>query len=119
RTSIWLWFPCQNVLKRVGSLPLVCSVCSLVSSNYTSIKRKSSYLQTVCGGAEKGMKTITGAAINTAQPLLTTFEPQIATANKFACRGLDTVEEKMPILQQTTDQVSSCLYIGQKILVKI
>ncbi|CAI5786396.1 Hypothetical predicted protein [Podarcis lilfordi] len=97
----------ENVLKRVGSLPLVCSVCDLVSSNYTSIKRKSSYLQTVCGGAEKGMKTITGAAINKAQPLLTTFEPQIATANRFACRGLDTVEEKMPILQQTADQVVS------------
>ncbi|XP_062990593.1 perilipin-3-like [Elgaria multicarinata webbii] len=97
----------ENILKRVGSLPLVCSVCDLVSSNYTSIKRKSSYLQTVCDGAEKGVKTLTGVAVNRAQPLLTSFEPQLVTANKYACRGLDTMEEKLPILQQTADQVVS------------
>ncbi|KAF7248747.1 Perilipin-3 [Varanus komodoensis] len=97
----------ENILKRVGSLPLVCSVCDLVSSNYTSIKRKSSYLQTVCDGAEKGVKSLTGAAVSRAQPLLTSFEPQIATANKFACRGLDSMEEKLPILQQTAVQVVS------------
>ncbi|XP_042325526.1 perilipin-3-like isoform X2 [Sceloporus undulatus] len=97
----------ENILKRVGSLPLVCSVCDLVSSNYTSIKRKSSYLQTVCNGAEKSVKSLTGAAVSRAQPLLTTLEPQLATANKYACRGLDTVEQKLPILQQTADQVVS------------
>ncbi|XP_062839200.1 perilipin-3 isoform X2 [Anolis carolinensis] len=97
----------ENILKRVGSLPLVCSVCDLVSSNYVSMKRKNSYLQTVCDGAEKGVKSLTGAAVSKAQPLLTTLEPQLATANKYACRGLDTVEEKLPILQQTADQVVS------------
>ncbi|XP_063164501.1 perilipin-3-like [Candoia aspera] len=97
----------ENILKRVGSLPLVCSVCDLVSSNYTSIKRKNSYLQTMCDGAEKSVKTLTGAAVSRAQPLLNSLEPQLATANKYACRGLDTVEQKVPILQQTADQVVS------------
>ncbi|XP_029140905.1 perilipin-3-like [Protobothrops mucrosquamatus] len=97
----------QNILKRVSSLPLVCSVCDLVSSNYTSIKRKNSYLQTVCDGAEKGMKTLTGAAVSRAQPLLNSLEPQLATANKYVCRGLDTMEQKVPILQQRADQVVS------------
>ncbi|XP_025024163.1 perilipin-3-like [Python bivittatus] len=96
-----------NILKRVGSLPLVCSVCDLVSSNYTSIKRKNSYLQTMCDGAEKSVKTLTDAAVSRAQPLLNSLEPQLATANKYACRGLDTVEQKVPILQQTADQVVS------------
>ncbi|XP_058047669.1 perilipin-3-like [Ahaetulla prasina] len=97
----------QNILKRVTSLPLVCSVCDLVSSNYTSIKRKNSYLQTVCDGAEKGVKTLTGAAVSRAQPLLNSLEPQLATANKYVCRGLDTVEQRVPILQQRADQVVS------------
>ncbi|KAL7982231.1 hypothetical protein Chor_009829 [Crotalus horridus] len=97
----------ENILKRVSSLPLVCSVCDLVSSNYTSIKRKNSYLQTVCDGAEKGMKTLTGAAVSRAQPLLNSLEPQLATANKYVCRGLDTMEQKVPILQQRADQVVS------------
>ncbi|ETE62531.1 Perilipin-3, partial [Ophiophagus hannah] len=94
----------ENILKRVSSLPLVCSVCDLVSSNYTSIKRKNSYLQTVCDGAEKGVKTLTGAAVSRAQPLLNSLEPQLATANKYVCRGLDTVEQRVPILQQRADQ---------------
>ncbi|KAM6436433.1 perilipin-3-like [Liasis olivaceus] len=130
----------ENILKRVGSLPLVCSVCDLVSSNYTSIKRKNSYLQTMCDGAEKSVKTLTDAAVSRAQPLLNSLEPQrelmflflnhkyhkyfnetksvsrsllspclslVATANMYACRGLDTVEQKVPILQQTADQVVS------------
>ncbi|XP_026558949.1 perilipin-3-like [Pseudonaja textilis] len=97
----------MNILKRVSSLPLVCSVCDLVSSNYTSIKRKNSYLQTVCDGAEKGVKTLTGAAVSRAQPLLNSFEPQLATANKYVCRGLDTVEQRVPILQQRAGQVVS------------
>uniref|UniRef100_A0A8D2L2A7 Uncharacterized protein n=1 Tax=Varanus komodoensis TaxID=61221 RepID=A0A8D2L2A7_VARKO len=100
--------PGPQSMRWVGSLPLVCSVCDLVSSNYTSIKRKSSYLQTVCDGAEKGVKSLTGAAVSRAQPLLTSFEPQIATANKFACRGLDSMEEKLPILQQTACALGLC-----------
>ncbi|XP_054844582.1 perilipin-3-like [Eublepharis macularius] len=95
----------ENILKRVGSLPLVTSVCDLVSANYTSIKRKSSYLQTVCNGAEKSVKSLTGAAVSRVQPILMTFEPQIAAANKYACKSLNAMEEKLPILQQTADQV--------------
>ncbi|XP_015278300.1 PREDICTED: perilipin-3-like [Gekko japonicus] len=53
----------ENVLKRVGSLPLVTSICDLVSANYTSIKRKNSCLQSVCNGAEKGVKSLTGVAV--------------------------------------------------------
>ncbi|XP_066489233.1 perilipin-3-like [Tiliqua scincoides] len=96
----------ENILKRVSSLPLVSSVCDLVSSNYTCLKRKSSCLQIVCDGAEKGVKTLTGAAVNRAQPILNTLEVQFATANRYACQGLDTVEEKLPILQQTADQIA-------------
>ncbi|XP_077196816.1 perilipin-3-like isoform X2 [Paroedura picta] len=97
----------ENVLKRVGSLPLVTSVCDLVSASYTCVKRKNSYLQSVCDGAEKSVKSLTGVAVSRVQPILTTFEPQIAAANKYACRSLDAMEGKLPILQQTADQVVS------------
>ncbi|XP_060100588.1 perilipin-3-like [Heteronotia binoei] len=96
-----------NVLKRVTSLPLVTSVCNLVSANYSSMKRKNSCLQSVCNGAEKSVMSLTGVAVSRVQPILTTFEPQIAAANKYACKSLDAVEEKLPILQQTADQVVS------------
>ncbi|NWT10419.1 PLIN3 protein, partial [Vireo altiloquus] len=61
----------------------------------------------VCHAAEKGVKTLTAAAVSGAQPLLTRLEPQISTANEFACKGLDKLEEKLPILQQPPERVTS------------
>ncbi|XP_070800761.1 perilipin-3-like [Pituophis catenifer annectens] len=95
----------QNVMDRVASLPLVSSTCHLVSSAYTSTKETSPYLKSVCDVAEKGVKTLTAAALCGAQPLVTRLEPQIATASMYACKGLDKLEEKLPILQQPSDKV--------------
>ncbi|XP_070600333.1 perilipin-3-like [Erythrolamprus reginae] len=95
----------QNVVSRVANLPLVSSTCHLVSSAYTSTKETSPYLKSVCDVAEKGVKTLTAAALCGAQPLVTRLEPQIATASVYACKGLDKLEEKLPILQQPSDQV--------------
>ncbi|XP_060549012.1 perilipin-3-like [Pantherophis guttatus] len=66
----------QNVMDRVASLPLVSSTCHLVSSAYTSTKETSPYLKSVCDVAEKGVKTLTAAALCGAQPLVTRLEPQ-------------------------------------------
>ncbi|XP_058019604.1 perilipin-3-like [Ahaetulla prasina] len=95
----------QNVMGRVASLPLVSSTCHLVSSAYASTKETSPYLKSVCDVAEKGVKTLTAAALCGAQPLVTRLEPQIATASVYACKGLDKLEEKLPILQQPSDKV--------------
>ncbi|XP_026545979.1 perilipin-3-like isoform X2 [Notechis scutatus] len=95
----------QNVIDRVANLPLVSSTCHLVVSAYTSTKETSPYLKSVCNVAEKGVKTLTAAALFGAQPLVTRLEPQLATASVYACRGLDKLEEKLPILQQPSDKV--------------
>ena len=43
-------------------------------------------------------------------PTLVTFSPfvilLVAIANTYACMGLDRIEEKLPILNQPTNQVS-------------
>ncbi|NXJ16694.1 PLIN3 protein, partial [Odontophorus gujanensis] len=96
--------PQQSVVTRVGSLPLVSSACSIVSSAYTSTKESHPYVHSVCNAAEKGVRTLTAAAVSGAQPILTKLEPQISTANEYACRGLDKLEEKLPILQQPTEK---------------
>ncbi|NXI10428.1 PLIN3 protein, partial [Irena cyanogastra] len=95
----------QSIGIRVANLPLVSSAYDMVSSAYTCTKESHPYVRSVCDVAEKGVKTLTAAAASGAQPLLTRLEPQISTANEFACRGLDKLEEKLPILQQPPQKV--------------
>ncbi|XP_035423640.1 perilipin-3-like [Cygnus atratus] len=95
----------QSVVRRVASLALVSSARGAVSTAYASTKESHPYVRSVCDVAEKGVKTLTAAAVSGAQPLLTKLEPQISTANEYACKGLDKLEEKLPILQQPTEMV--------------
>ncbi|XP_070600350.1 perilipin-3-like [Erythrolamprus reginae] len=97
----------KNVADRVASLPLVSSAYDMVSAAYTSTKESHPYVKSVCDMAEKGVKTIASAAVSGAQPILTKLEPQISTANEYALKGLDKLEEKLPILQQPTDKIIS------------
>ncbi|XP_054439168.1 perilipin-2 isoform X1 [Pteronotus mesoamericanus] len=97
--------PQPSVVTRVASLPLVSSTCDLVSSAYVTTKDQHPYLKSVCEIAEKGVKTITSVAVMSALPIIQKLEPQIAVANTYACMGLDRIEEKLPILNQPTNQV--------------
>ncbi|XP_067415063.1 perilipin-3-like isoform X1 [Emydura macquarii macquarii] len=90
--------------QKPSGLPFVSNVCHLVSTKYTSIKKRRAYIRSMCTGTEKGVKTIIEVAVSSAQPILTTLEPQSATVN---CKSLDSVEEKLPVLCQATDQVVS------------
>ncbi|KAH0625860.1 hypothetical protein JD844_034196 [Phrynosoma platyrhinos] len=83
----------QNAISRVASLPLVSSTYNMVSSAYASTKETHPYLKSVCDVAEIGVKTLTAAAVT------------VATANEYACKGLDKLEEKLPILQQPSEKV--------------
>ncbi|XP_067168943.1 perilipin-3 [Apteryx mantelli] len=95
----------QSIGTRVASLPLVSSAYDMVSTAYASTKESHPYVKSVCDAAEKGVKTLTAAAVSGAQPILTKLEPQISTANEYACKGLDKLEEKLPILQQPTEKL--------------
>ncbi|NXO17666.1 PLIN3 protein, partial [Oriolus oriolus] len=103
----------QSVVSRVANLALVSSACGAVASAYACTKESHPYVRSVCDAAEKGVKTLTAAAVSGAQPLLTRLEPQISTANEFACKGLDKLEEKLPILQQPPERVTSPRAHGQ------
>ncbi|XP_030050062.1 perilipin-2 [Microcaecilia unicolor] len=109
--------PQQNVMLRVANLPLVSSAYAMVSSAYTSTKENHPYLKSACEVAEKGVKSITAAALTSANPIFQKLEPQIALANKYACIELDKIEEKLPILYQPADKVvanATDLMVGAK-----
>lgn len=89
----------------MANLPLISSTCEMVSSAYASTKESHPHVKTVCDVAEKGVKTLTAAAISGAQPILSKLEPQIASASEYAHRGLDKLQDNLPILQQPPEKV--------------
>ncbi|XP_035301742.1 perilipin-5 [Cricetulus griseus] len=95
----------QNVVKRVVALPLVRATCTAVSSAYNAAKDKHPLLGSACRLAEHCVCSVTTCALDHAQPLLEHLQPQLATVNDLACRGLDKLEEKLPFLQQPSDMV--------------
>nr|XP_004655029.2 perilipin-3 [Jaculus jaculus] len=94
-----------SVVDRVASMPLISSTCDLVSAAYASTKESHPHVRTLCDAAEKGVKTLTAAAVSGAQPILSKLEPQIASASGYAHQGLDKLQENLPILQQPTEKV--------------
>uniref|UniRef100_A0A8D2PZ82 Uncharacterized protein n=1 Tax=Zosterops lateralis melanops TaxID=1220523 RepID=A0A8D2PZ82_ZOSLA len=61
---------------RVANLPLVSSAYDMVASAYSCTKGSHPCVRSVCDAAEKGVKSLTAAAVSGAQPLLTRLEPQ-------------------------------------------
>uniref|UniRef100_A0A674GF73 Perilipin n=1 Tax=Taeniopygia guttata TaxID=59729 RepID=A0A674GF73_TAEGU len=97
----------KSAVTRVAELPLLSCACGAVASAYGGTKERLPCLRPVCHAAERGLKTLTAAAASGAQPLLTRLQPQISTANELACKGLDKLEEKLPILQQPPQKIIS------------
>ncbi|CAM4559676.1 unnamed protein product [Lepidochelys olivacea] len=96
----------QTAGDRVAGLPLVSSACEMASASYAATKETHPGIKGVCEVVETGERAITSAAINRAQPILAQLEPQLAAANEYACRGLDRLEEQLPILQQPIEKVA-------------
>ncbi|XP_077440889.1 mannose-6-phosphate receptor binding protein 1 [Vanacampus margaritifer] len=97
----------QNVVSRVSNLPLVSSACGAVCNAYASTKDSVPILKGVMDVAESGVRTLGTAAATGSKPLLNIIEPQLATVNEYAMKGLDKMEEKLPILQRPAEKVVS------------
>ncbi|KAM9242384.1 perilipin-3 isoform 1-T2 [Dugong dugon] len=94
-----------SVVDRVANMPLISSTCDMVSAAYASTKENYPHIKSVCDVAEKGVKTLTAAAVSGAQPILSKLEPQFASASEYAHKGLDKLEENLPILQKPPEKV--------------
>ncbi|XP_026202296.1 perilipin-3 isoform X2 [Anabas testudineus] len=97
----------QTVVTRLSNLPLVSSACEAVSSVYSSTKDNVPLLKGVMDVAESGVRTLGAAATTGSKPLLNIIEPQLAVVSDYAMKGLDKMEEKLPILHQPADKVVS------------
>ncbi|XP_050790147.1 perilipin-3-like isoform X1 [Gopherus flavomarginatus] len=96
-----------NVVNRVASLPFISSAYNLVSSAYSYTRGIHPYISNICSMAETVAAMAVGSAVGGVQPILSHLEPQIASVNEYACKGLDKLEESLPFLQQPTEKVIS------------
>ncbi|XP_062984821.1 LOW QUALITY PROTEIN: perilipin-3-like [Elgaria multicarinata webbii] len=97
----------ENILRRVANMPLVSSAYDAAATAFSSTKDTHPYVKSLLDTAEKGVKILTEVALTIAQPILTKLEPQVAMASGYASEGLDTLAEKLPVLQLTVDKVAS------------
>ncbi|KAK2841447.1 hypothetical protein Q7C36_013026 [Tachysurus vachellii] len=97
----------QSVMCRVSNLALVSSACDAVCSAYSNTKESVPMLRGVIDAAESGVCTLSTAASSGTKPLLNKLEPQIAVVNAYAMKGLDKMEETLPILHQPADKLVS------------
>ncbi|XP_052644184.1 perilipin-3-like [Harpia harpyja] len=97
----------QDAVNKVANLTLVSSACDIVSTAYASTKEGHPYIRSVCDAAEKGVQSVTEATASCVQPVLTTLEPHVAAASEYASKGLDKLEEKLPLLQKPVEQILS------------
>ncbi|TRZ02182.1 hypothetical protein DNTS_016299 [Danionella cerebrum] len=97
----------QSMMSRMGSLPLFSSACDAVINAYTSTKDNVPLLKGVMEVAESGVRTLGAAASTGSKPILDKLEPQIAVVNEYAMKGLEKVQENLPILHQPADKLVS------------
>ncbi|XP_043103837.1 mannose-6-phosphate receptor binding protein 1 isoform X2 [Puntigrus tetrazona] len=97
----------QSVVSRMSNLPLVSSACGAMYNAYSSTKDSVPLLKGVMEVAESGVRTLGAAASTGSKPILDRLEPQIAAVNEYAIKGLEKVEENLPILQQPADKLVS------------
>ncbi|XP_059359832.1 perilipin-2-like [Carassius carassius] len=97
----------QSVVSRVSNLPLVSSACGAVYNAYSSTKDSVPLLKGVMEVAESGVRTLGTAASTGSKPIIDRLEPQIAVVNEYAIKGLEKVEENLPILHQPADKLVS------------
>ncbi|XP_032649208.1 perilipin-3-like [Chelonoidis abingdonii] len=92
----------QTTVSKVAGLPLFKSTYDMVLSTLTSAKETQPSIKSVCEAAEE-VTAMAGEAVTSAQLAVTDLEPQIAIVNEGGCKGLEKLEEKLPV-QEPADK---------------
>ncbi|XP_036955495.1 perilipin-2-like isoform X3 [Acanthopagrus latus] len=88
----------QSVAARLAKLPVVRSACIRLSVLYTDTKCSHPSLMSVCEGLETRVTAL-------ASPVIVKLEPHISIANDVACKSLDWLETRFPVLHTPTEEI--------------
>jgi len=91
----------MEAFSRFSSLPLVNSAIGLATDGYSRFKGYNRLLSATLSRAEQSLLFMA----STAKPVIQKLEKQISIADNIACQGLDKLEEKVPAIKKSTEEI--------------
>jgi len=90
-----------QILSRFASLPIINSAISFATDGYSRIKGYNSLVSATLSKAEQSIIFVA----TTAKPVIDKLEKPISIADNIACQGLDKLEEKVPALKKSPEEI--------------
>lgn len=91
----------SHFVERVVKLPMVHVAWDYAANTYSHIKESNKLVNFTLTNAEKSVNFVAGQA----KPVVMKFEKQIQAVDNLACRGLGTLEEKVPFITKPADEI--------------
>ncbi|XP_075900935.1 perilipin-2-like isoform X2 [Nelusetta ayraudi] len=88
----------QSAAARLAQLPVVQSACVKLLVMYTGTKGSHPKLRSVCEVLESSVTALLS-------PVIVKLEPHLSIPNDIACKGLDWVETRFPVVHAPTEQI--------------
>jgi len=86
---------------RFSSLPIVNSAIGLATDGYSRIKSYNGLVSATLSRAEQSILFMA----STAKPVIQKFEKPITFADNIACQGLNKLEQKVPALKKSPEEI--------------
>ncbi|CAL1266904.1 unnamed protein product [Larinioides sclopetarius] len=91
----------SNFVERMVKLPMVHQALDYATNTYSHIKESNRIVNFTLTNAEKTATFVAGQA----KPVVLKFEKQIQVVDDLACKGLGTLEEKVPFIKKPADEI--------------
>ena len=97
-------------INRVLELPVIGLALATSASTYNRVKNSHQLVYWTLQTAESSLTSATRQAVPIAAPIAKKFETPILYVDHTLCRGLDRIEEKVPIVKESPDMVKNCTF---------
>lgn len=97
-------FPHLKVFDRVLGLPVVELALAKSAQTYSRVKDSNQLMHWALATAEASVSIAT-KAVPIAAPIVKKFETPLSYVDRTLCFGLDKIEEKVPLVKETPNQV--------------
>lgn len=90
-----------QIISRFASLPIINSAIGLATNGYSRIKGYNGLVSATLSRAEQSISYLATSA----KPVIEVLEKPISIADNFACQGLDKLQEKVPAIKKSPEEI--------------